>query len=140
MTKILMRSVLTLALSVTTITAFAESQGQHANQPHGNPPAHSGVVRAKDHQVHNDKNDYSSKKNYSRESHPGNWSEHAQHRGWKAGEVLPQDYRGSRYQFLNYQQAKLGKPAKNQQWLRVNNEYVLVNVLNHQIVKVVAVR
>lgn len=135
MTKILMRGVLTLALSITAVTAFAESHGQHANPQansgihHGqNNPNHDNGNHGKDHQSRDDKNSY------------GNSSQHASHQGWKAGAVLPRDYRGNRYQFLNYQQARLGKPAKNQQWLRINRDYVLVNVLNHQIIKVVAVR
>lgn len=132
MTKILMRGVLTLALSMTAITAFAESHGQHANpQAHskGNSPAHTNGHEAHDNRSNHSKND-----------HPKNSPQHASHQGWKAGAVLPRDYRGNRYQFLNYQQARLGKPAKNQQWLRINRDYVLVNVLNHQIIKVVAVR
>ena len=123
MTKILMRGVLTLALSITAVTAFAESHGPQAHSK-GNSPAHTNGHQAYD----------------NRSNHSKNSPQHASHQGWKAGAVLPRDYRGNRYQFLNYQQARLGKPAKNQQWLRINRDYVLVNVLNHQIIKVVAVR
>lgn len=139
MTKILMRSVFTLALSIGAVTAFAQSPNQHANPQansgmhHGNAnhgnANHGNANHGKDHQSHDDKHSYG--------KHP---SQHANQHAWKAGAVLPRDYRGNRYQFSGYQKVKLAKPAKNQQWLRVNGDYLLVNVLNHQIIKVVAVR
>nr|MCM1981194.1 RcnB family protein [Acinetobacter pittii] len=29
------------------------------------------------------------------------------------------------------------KPSKNQQWIKVNGDYVLVNVINHSVIKII---
>ncbi|MGB5885735.1 MAG: RcnB family protein [Acinetobacter venetianus] len=55
---------------------------------------------------------------------------------WKVGQKVPSAYRGQGYK-INYTQYKhLHKPAKNQQWIKVNGDYILINVLNHSIIKI----
>ncbi|WP_228260015.1 RcnB family protein [Acinetobacter sp. ANC 4779] len=48
---------------------------------------------------------------------------------------MPSQYRKG-YSLDHNKYIKLTKPAKNQQWVKVNNDYVLINTVNHQIVKI----
>lgn len=55
---------------------------------------------------------------------------------WKAGQVIPSQYRkGQSVDHKKY--SKLTKPAKNQQWVKVNSDYVLINTVDHKIVKII---
>ncbi|OEY91474.1 RcnB family protein [Acinetobacter qingfengensis] len=56
-------------------------------------------------------------------------------RDWKAGAKVPVAYQKKAYK-VDYKAHKLPAPAKGQQWLKVNGEYVLVKTANHQIIKV----
>ena len=55
---------------------------------------------------------------------------------WKSGQVISSKYRkGYLVDYKKY--SRLTKPAKNQQWVKVNNDYVLINTVNHKIVKII---
>ena len=55
---------------------------------------------------------------------------------WKVGQVIHSQYRkGYSVDYRKY--SKLHKPAKNQQWIKVNNDYVLINTLNYKILKMI---
>lgn len=54
---------------------------------------------------------------------------------WQAGYVLPQHYRGNRYK-VDYQQYNLQKPNRNEQWYKINNDYILVNPEGNNIIKI----
>jgi Ni/Co efflux regulator RcnB len=57
---------------------------------------------------------------------------------WRAGQKVPSQYRGNSYKVDHSKYKKLSKPAKNQQWIKVNGDYVLTNVISHSIIKVIA--
>lgn len=57
-----------------------------------------------------------------------------QHR-WQTGYILPQHYRSDAYK-MDYRQANLTKPNRNQQWFLVNEDYILVDTDKHQILHV----
>lgn len=57
---------------------------------------------------------------------------------WRAGQKVPSQFRGQRYNVDHMKHRKLTKPAKNEQWIKVNNDYVLTNVISHIILKVIA--
>ena len=57
-----------------------------------------------------------------------------QHR-WQTGYVMPQHYRGDGYKF-DYRDADLPKTARNQQWYKINNDYILVDLGSNNIVKI----
>lgn len=57
-----------------------------------------------------------------------------QHR-WQTGYVMPQHYRGNSYK-VDYKDNNLPKPARNQQWYRINNDYILVDSDNNNIVNI----
>ncbi|MTD12109.1 hypothetical protein GIX10_11900 [Acinetobacter sp. YIM 103518] len=46
-------------------------------------------------------------------------------------------YYGQGYRFDYRKNKKLAKPEKNQRWIRVNGDYILINTVNHRILRVV---
>ena len=62
------------------------------------------------------------------------------HQAWKVGHQLPSQYRGNAYRVTNYQAYHLNKPGKNQHWVRVNGDYVLVNILSQSILQIITGR
>ena len=59
-------------------------------------------------------------------------------REWRSGQFLPSQFNSSRYvvNYKNYRQ--LPRPDRNQQWLKVNGDYVLVNQRNHRIIRIIS--
>ncbi|WP_111895861.1 RcnB family protein [Acinetobacter sp. MB5] len=45
---------------------------------------------------------------------------------WQTGYTMPQHYRSDRYK-VDYGHYNLPKPARGQQWYKVNNDYLLIN-------------
>lgn len=58
-------------------------------------------------------------------------------RDWKAGQKVPSQYRGASYKVNPAHNKRLTKPGKNQQWIKVNGDYVLTNMVTHTIIKVI---
>lgn len=54
---------------------------------------------------------------------------------WQTGYVMPQHYRGNRYK-VDYKDSNLPKPSRNQQWYKINNDYILVDSDNNNIVSI----
>ena len=57
-----------------------------------------------------------------------------QHR-WQAGYVMPQHYRGNGYK-VDYKYNNLPRPGRNEQWYKINNDYILVNSDDNSIVRI----
>ena len=57
-----------------------------------------------------------------------------QHR-WQTGYIMPQHYRGDSYK-VGYRENNLPKPSRNQQWYKINQDYILVDVENHHILRI----
>lgn len=58
-------------------------------------------------------------------------------RDWHRGQVLPREYSSSRY-IVNYQNHRhLSKPNRNQNWYKINGDYVLVNLKNGKIMRII---
>ena len=54
---------------------------------------------------------------------------------WQTGYVMPQHYRGDGYK-VEYKQYNLPKPARHQQWYKINNDYILVDSETNGIVSI----
>ena len=54
---------------------------------------------------------------------------------WQTGYVMPQHYRGNSYK-ANFKENNLPKPSRNQQWYKINNDYILVDSDNNNIVRI----
>lgn len=49
-----------------------------------------------------------------------------QHMKWQTGYVMPQHYRSDGYK-VEYKEHNLSKPNRNQQWYKINNNYILLD-------------
>jgi Ni/Co efflux regulator RcnB len=58
-----------------------------------------------------------------------------QHMKWQTGYVMPQHYRSDGYK-VEYKDNNLPKPARNQQWYKINDNYILLNSETNSIVKI----
>lgn len=59
-------------------------------------------------------------------------------RDWKIGQTLPNQFHTG-YHTVNYKNvSRLNRPNRNQQWLKINGDYVLINQRNHKIVRIVS--
>lgn len=56
---------------------------------------------------------------------------------WQAGYVMPQHYRGDGYK-VEYREYNLSKPSRNQQWYKINNDFILVNTENNSIIQIMS--
>ena len=57
-----------------------------------------------------------------------------QHR-WQAGYVMPQHYRGNGYK-VDYKDNNLSRPGRNEQWYKINNDFILVNSDDNSIIRI----
>lgn len=58
-------------------------------------------------------------------------------RDWKVGQKVPNQYYTSSYKVDHSKYKKLTKPARNQQWIKVNGDYVLTNMMSHTVIKII---
>lgn len=118
------------AMTLLSVPTLAQN-GQHG------PPGHSNYGQSNDKVL-----------NHSQaEKHGNQDAKHAKkvvqikpHQSWKVGHQFPHGYRSKAYQVYDYGNYHLSRPAKNQQWYRINGDYVLVNVISHSILQIIAGR
>jgi len=60
------------------------------------------------------------------------------HRAWHEGQPAPSKYRHYNFVMNDWKSHNLDAPARGQQWLGVNGDYVLVTKSNWKIAKIVA--
>jgi len=60
------------------------------------------------------------------------------HRDWHEGQQVPSKYRHYNFVMNDWKSHNLDAPARGQQWLGVNGDYVLVTKSNWRIAKIVA--
>ncbi|CAB1206604.1 RcnB family protein [Acinetobacter bouvetii] len=54
---------------------------------------------------------------------------------WQPGYIMPQHYRGNGYK-VDYKSHDLPKPSRNQQWYKINNDYILVDTDSNNILRI----
>ncbi len=59
-------------------------------------------------------------------------------RDWRVGQKVPTQHFNQSYKVDHKQYKKLSKPGRNQQWIKVNGDYILTNVKTHNIIKIIA--
>lgn len=111
--------VLSVSTSVMAASAFAAPQDNHNQSKH-----------VEQHQVDQHKTQAVVKKQQVKKNSV------KPSRDWKSGQAIPAQYR-SGHAVDHKKYSKLTKPNKNQQWLKVNSEYVLINTVTHKIVKII---
>ena len=55
--------------------------------------------------------------------------------GWQAAYVMPQHYRGNGYK-VDYKYNNLPRPGRNEQWYKINNDFILVNSDDNSIIRI----
>ena len=56
---------------------------------------------------------------------------------WQQGHKVPTQYHGNSFKVDASKYKKLSKPTKNQQWIKVNGDYVLMNTTTYKVIKVI---
>ncbi|WP_180009526.1 MULTISPECIES: RcnB family protein [unclassified Acinetobacter] len=124
MNKLMKAIVLSISTALVTAPAMAAPQNsqQHA-------PAHNQNTKAQQHTKQNTpvKNQSQNKKKAVNPSHD-----------WRSGQKVPSEYRGHSYKVDHTKYKKLSKPGKNQQWIKVNGDYILMNAVSHAMIKIIA--
>ncbi|WOE30810.1 MULTISPECIES: RcnB family protein [unclassified Acinetobacter] len=59
-------------------------------------------------------------------------------RDWRVGQTLPRQFNSRHYEVSYKDAARLYKPNRNQQWLKINGDYVLINERNAKIMRIIA--
>ena len=54
---------------------------------------------------------------------------------WEPGYVMPQHYRGNSYK-VEYKDNNLPRPSRNEQWYKINNDYILLNTESNTIIRI----
>ena len=130
MKKIL--AIIAISLS-TLLTAQISSAGPHFDNDNGFDRGKS--ERGDRGRNHRDRgNDDDNIQEQRREREERGVRRLQQHR-WQTGYVMPQHYRGNSYK-VDYKDSNLPKPSRNQQWYKINNDYILVDSDSNNIVSI----
>jgi Ni/Co efflux regulator RcnB len=131
-----------LVLSISTALVAAPAMAAPQDHQQTKPQIQNQYMKAPaQHQSQNAKqNQYKVQKNQKPVQHHKATSNKVAHpaHDWKAGQKVPAQFRGQAYKVDHNKHKKLAKPNRNQQWLNVNGDYVLTNVINHTIIKIIA--
>ncbi len=128
MKKIL--AIIAISLSTLLTTQFA-SADPHFDNGRDNDKSERHD-RGQNYRNNYRNNDYIQEQR--RESEQRGFNRLQQHR-WQTGYVMPQHYRGNSYK-VDYKDDNLPKPSRNQQWYKINNDYILVDSDNNNIVSI----
>ena len=129
MNRLVQAVVFSLSTALVAAPAFAAPQNSHDNKQHATQ--NHNDANHKD--MHNDASSHHAQDQHKASNNKSTRPSTA----WKPGNPVPTQYRGKSYQVDHTKYKKLNKPGKNEQWIRVNGDYVLTNVLNHNIIKIV---
>ena len=125
MKKIL--TILTISFSVLTISGIASAAPQDKRYDSDSEYKRPNSPKGRD--VNDD--DRFEKRRMREERGVKRLQQHQ----WQQGYVLPQHYRGNRYK-VEYKDHNLQKPARNEQWYKINNDYILVDSDDNNMIKI----
>lgn len=125
-----MKTILTgIALSLSALIATSTMAAPHHEARHDkNRPA--------PHAAHWDKKDgrHWQQQRVDQKHYNGNRINPS--RDWKVGHALPRQFTHSNYRLSSSESRHLPKTKRDQQWYKVNGDYVLVNERNNRIVRI----
>ncbi len=129
MKKIL--TVVTLSLSTLFAANFATA-APHSNEYQNNDNRERGKGRENRAERDFDAEQQNQERRKYREERG---VKRLQQHKWQTGYVMPQHYRGNSYK-TEYKDHNLPKPSRNQQWYKINNDYILVDSESNSILKI----
>lgn len=127
-----MKKILTiLAISFSALMANSvTTAAPHDNGRDWDQPRHQS--KGRDFRDNDDDDDRMQDKRRVREERG---VKRLQQHKWQTGYVMPQHYRGNGYK-VDYKEHDLPKPSRNQQWYKINNDYILVDTDSNNIVRI----
>lgn len=116
-----------LIASAIALTGFIATSAMAAPEHRYNEPSHSYASTPK----HAD-NRWDHKHNNRYNNQKVNPS-----RQWRVGQFLPQTFHSPRYKVSDRDARRLPNAGRNQQWYKINGDYVLVNERTDRILRIV---
>ena len=128
-----MKKILTiLAISFSALMANSvTTAAPHDNDRDWDRPRHQSDNRGRDFRDNDDDERMQDKRRVREERGVKRLQQHK----WQTGYVMPQHYRGNGYK-VDYKEHDLPKPSRNQQWYKINNDYILVDTDSNNIVRI----
>ena len=120
-------TALAISLSALLTTAFVHAE----DEPRHGPRSEQSHKKVREHRPDMEN------RSENRRAREENGVKRLQHMRWQPGYVMPQHYRGNSYK-VEYKDANLPKPSRNQQWYKVNKDYLLVDAESNNILKIVS--
>ena len=122
-------STLVLAVSAVMLSVSATAAPHH----HHSQVRYVQHDKKSSHHQHKHERYHTHSQRYDRHRYD-NYRQFKPTRDWRVGMTIPYRYQSQQYR-IDHRHHRLGKPNKNQQWLRINGDYVLVNVKNQKVVR-----
>ncbi|AUZ05978.2 hypothetical protein ADP71_27020 [Vitreoscilla sp. C1] len=120
MKKLITTAIIASLMSMVAIPAMAAPQHSQSHSSHTKPhPSYS----------HKNNNQYQDQQKIVPKKTQA-------HQTWKRGQVLNKKYRGKAYWADSKEQRHLPKAGKNQRWVKVDQNYILINTLSNVILSV----
>ena len=85
---------------------------------------------------HKDKR-FDDRRHDSRYNNNGHFNSVNPSRQWRTGQELPRQFTSSRFEVNKNELKRLPKASRNQQWYKINGDFVLVNEKNDRIVRII---
>ncbi|SDY56262.1 RcnB family protein [Acinetobacter kyonggiensis] len=128
-----MKKILTiLAISFSALMANSvTTAAPHDNDRNWDQPRHQSENKGRDFRDNDDDERMQDKRRVREERGVKRLQQHK----WQTGYVMPQHYRGNGYK-VDYKEHDLPKPSRNQQWYKINNDYILVDTDSNNILRI----
>ena len=134
MKKLLTTIALSLSAVMATSAAMAAGPGHDQRfDPRKAPPPPAHVVKQGPQFKHNAPPSHANKFKDDRRFDD---KRHFNNSKLRVGQTLPRGYDSKRFEVNSRDARGLAKAGKNQQWYKVNGDYVLVNEKNNRILRV----
>ena len=127
MKKMLTALAISLSALLTTALVYADPKEQRFDSPRDQ----------KNYQKSQDQYSQPTERSEKRRAREENGVKRLHQMRWQPGYVMPQHYRGNSYK-VEYKDFNLPKPSSNQQWYKVNKDYLLVDAESNNIIKIVS--
>ena len=128
MKKIL--SVLAISLSALMASSLTVAAPHHDDDRGFDKPRHE---QSRKHREYREEN--SDERFEKRRMREERGVQRLQQLKWQEGYVMPQHYRGNSYK-VDSKDSSLPKASRNEQWYKVNNNYILVNTDSNTIIRI----
>lgn len=120
----------TVALSMSALIASSAMAAPQHDPRYNNQHAPQAHWNNKDNHKWNDDHRRNDDKRYNQRTvNPS--------RDWRVGQTLPRQYDSRGFKLSDRDARRLPNTGRNQQWYKVNGDYVLVNERNNKIIRII---